>query len=390
MLSIIMLRLMRLKDEFVIFLLMTAMALAFSFITGMAGNAEYTPTVLIVDNDNSEYSDKLIKEIESNNTFKYEKTNYDDAEDKVDKGKALAAVVIEEGFEESIKVGKTPTLGIIKIKDDRDIFTLERTVSTITSKLVDNIKTAQITADYISNANGSNKLEIFNKAYGYTLESWEYKKPVVLSKKIFDSSNQNGYDNSKHGIIGFALFFSMYTIVFAIGEILNERKYNTWQRLIMSPISNKSILGGNLIVSFLIGLIQVSVIFIVGKYGFGVDLGNSILGVIIISAAFVFSVTSLGLLLSGIVKTHSQLAALTPIVLTSMGMLGGCMWPLDIVKSKILLAFANITPTKWAVYGIEKIAMYGGGLNDAITPTLILLTMGTIFFIIGVKLVRFE
>lgn len=101
---------------------------------------------------------------------------------------------------------------------------------------------------------------------------------------------------------------------------------------------------------------------------------------------FVFAVTSLGLFLSGIVKTHSQLAAVTPLILTSTAMLGGCMWPLEIVKSKTLLALANVTPQKWAMQGMEGIACYGQGFEAAVIPTLVLLGMGLIYFTAGVRL----
>ncbi|WIV10591.1 hypothetical protein [Proteiniborus sp. MB09-C3] len=43
------------------------------------------------------------------------------------------------------------------------------------------------------------------------------------------------------------------------------------------------------------------------------------------------------------------------------------------------------TPQKWAVEGIEKIVMYGKGMEDILPNLGILVLMGTVFFIIGVK-----
>jgi ABC-2 type transport system permease protein len=90
-------------------------------------------------------------------------------------------------------------------------------------------------------------------------------------------------------------------------------------------------------------------------------------------------------MLSGFIKTQAQLGSLAPIVLTSTSMLGGCMWPLEIVNNKALLFLAELTPQKWAIQGIEGIASKGMGFNAAILPTAVLIVMGLVYFIIGIK-----
>jgi ABC-2 type transport system permease protein len=107
-----------------------------------------------------------------------------------------------------------------------------------------------------------------------------------------------------------------------------------------------------------------------------------------LTTVFVFTITSLGLMLSGIVKTEAQLGAIAPVVLTSTSMLGGTMWPLEIVNNKVLLFLAELTPQKWAMQGMLNIASKGMGFESAIMPSLILLAMGIIFFSTGVKLVK--
>jgi len=203
-------------------------------------------------------------------------------------------------------------------------------------------------------------------------EAWNYKKPINVKREMLGAEGKGNYNSLKYSMIGFAIFFSTYTAVFSIGTILNDRQYNTWQRMLMSPVSKISLLGGSMIAAYIIGIFQLGIIIIGVRYIFQVDWGSSIIGIITITAAFIFTITCLGLFLSGIVKTHAQLAAITPVVLTSTAMLGGCMWPLEIVNSKVLLALANLTPHKWAIEGMEKIASYGYGMTA------------------GVKLVRFE
>ncbi len=390
MLSIILLRLQRLKGEYHVFLIMTVLSLVFSFIFGMTQSQDFTPTVLIVDMDESTYSQMVIDEFKNDNTFRYSVANYDAAATQVEDGKVLASIVIYEGFDTDIRNNNIPSIGVIKTKEDRDIFTLNSIVANITSKVIGNTNIAEIASIYVSELADADKDTLFDKAYNMAVEDWRYKKPVFIEASTLEQGAGFSDDNLTHSIIGFSLFFSMYTIVFAIGEILNDRKNNTWQRVLVSPISKISILGGHLVVTFLIGLVQVSVLFISGRYLFDINFGVNLGVILLILSAFVFTVTSLGLFLSGIVKTHSQLAAMTPIILTGTSMLGGCMWPLEIVNNKIVLALANITPQKWAIQAMESIAIHGKGLNEVVFPALVLTVMGLIFFGLGVKLVRFE
>ena len=369
---------------------MTVLSLIFAFIFSSAYNRDYTPTVLIVDNDDSVYSQKAINELINSDTFKYKTVSYDKATEEVQKGSALAAIVIKENFGESIDNNNTPILGIIKTKNDRDIIVLQSIMNSITSKMISNIKIAQNTVDYIGEIADVNKDELFEKAYDNTLKGWKYKKTININVSTLEADTELYYDNTIHSIIGFSLFFSMYTIVFAIGEILNDRKYRTWHRILVSPISKISMLGGNLVVSFLIGAVQIITMFAASQFLFGVDYGSNFAALVTILIVFIFTVTSLGLFLSGIVKNHAQLSALTPIVLTSTAMLGGVMWPLEIVNSDIMLGLANITPQKWAIEGVKALAVYNKGFEGIVTPAIVLLGMGLVFFGLGVKLVKYD
>lgn len=389
MLSIILLRLQSLKYEYHVFLIMTVLSLAMTFVFGATQSQDYTPVVLVVDQDQSEYSQKMFEELKENKSFRYKEATYEEAVDKVENNKVVAALLIKEDFQENIIDAKEPTIGVLRTKEDVNIIMLNNIVSGLASKMIGNTKIAEITTDYISGEKDINEKNIFNIAYDKALEHWKYKKTIDIEPRNLED-NSGGFDDLIHTTIGFSLFFSMYTIVFGIGEILNDRKYNTWQRMLVSPLSRISILGGNLVVTFFIGLLQVGILFMASRYIFGVNLGSNMLGIMIVLVAFVFTVASLGLFLSGIVKTHSQLAAMTPVILTSTSMLGGCMWPLQIVDNKIILALANITPQKWALQGIEAISIYNKGYSEIVIPVLVLIGMGLVFFTAGVKLVKFE
>ena len=387
MLSIVKLRLLRLRDEYLVFVIMTAMALGLTFIFGFSFNS-YRPSVIIVDEDNSLYSKNFIEELKQIETFRFVDMDVNSASKSVEEGDAVVALVINEGFQNNIQKGNKITIGQIKVKDDTYILTLQETVRSLIMKMAGSKKIAEVTADFISSQKPVNKEEIESYAYKNVMDSWKYKNPLKIISTVADTGENFGYDAMKHSMIGFTVFFSMYTMVFSIGTILSDKQYKTWDRILISPISMPSILGGTMIVSFLVGIIQMAVLVLGGKYLIGIDWGNSTAGIMLVVTVFVFAVTSMGLMLSGIVKTYAQLGAMAPVILTSTSMLGGCMWPLEIVNNKVLLFLAELTPQKWAIQGMEAIAAKGMGFEAAIIPSIVLFAMGIIFFGIGVKMVK--
>jgi ABC-2 type transport system permease protein len=66
-----------------------------------------------------------------------------------------------------------------------------------------------------------------------------------------------------------------------------------------------------------------------------------------------------------------------------MAMLGGCLWPLEIVNSTILLFLANLTPHKWAVSGLKKIMISQFSMNDIALELTVLGVIGLTFYIAG-------
>lgn len=377
--SIINLRLMGMRKNLVIVLLMTFIALALISLMFGAYSGDFKYTVKICDLVENSFSQKLIPLLEKNNSFNFEIGKYNESIVAVEEGQALASVVLRDDG-----------ISILKTADDANVYAIENLISNTINRINSNIKIAEVTTAYILKDVNVNNEELENTIYNKAVDHWKYRLPITVKRRLLNINSNKQYDDIKHITIGFILFFSMYGMVFSIGDILEDKKLYTWQRMLISPISKAEILGGNMIVAFITGLFQIILLIMLSKYLLDIDWGNCILGILVVVSAFVFSTTSLGLLLSGTVKTTSQLSALTPIVLTSTSMLGGAMFPLEVVNSKVILFLSNFTPQKWAIKGIEDIVMFGKGFESVILPTIILLTMGILFFVIGVILVKSE
>ncbi len=293
---------------------------------------------------------------------------------EVEEGKVLAGIYF-----------KGDHISILKAKEDINIFVLENLATNTLFNVQSTSNIAKEITEYLNELKPIDNESMETVIYKDIQDSFNRRRPMTVVKSFINSNNIEEYDNSKHMTIGMILYLSMYTIVFGIGSILEDRQYHTWDKMLISPLTKAEILSGNLIATFFIGALQISILVVLTKYLMGMYWGECIAGVILVAVTFIFTTTSLGLMVAGFVKTHRQLSAISPIILTGTSMLGGTMWPLEIVESKILLFLANLTPQKWALEGIENLIIYGRGIGDILPNIGILALMGIIFFIIGVR-----
>ncbi len=202
----------------------------------------------------------------------------------------------------------------------------------------------------------------------------------IVEIKAMDNQVQNGFESIKHSFMGYILFFSMFTMVFGIGSIVEEKENHVWQRQLVSPLSSGVVLAGNMIASFIVGMIQLMFMIVFAKYVFGIDFGGSIVALFLVLACYVIAITCLGLLLSNMVKTSQQLGSFSPVIIVGTSMIGGCMWPLSIITSDILLFMADLTPQRWAYLGLKAVIVNNGGISDVLMPIAYLLIIAAVLF----------
>jgi ABC-2 type transport system permease protein len=92
---------------------------------------------------------------------------------------------------------------------------------------------------------------------------------------------------------------------------------------------------------------QAMFMILTARFFFGVHWGDTF-GLLLITAA----VTSLGvaivLLMGTVFRTPQQATALGPWIGVAIGMLGGCMWPLEVVPP-FMKTLAHLSPASWAM-----------------------------------------
>jgi ABC-2 type transport system permease protein len=177
-------------------------------------------------------------------------------------------------------------------------------------------------------------------------------------------------------------------------SVYNEKKVGSFRRLLAAPMSKATLLAGKMLPNFIIGLLQIVVIFAASMLLLpllGLErltLGNDPLALILVSLALALCSTCLGILFAALFRTEGQLATLGGIGMWIMGALAGCLFPTFLLGSAGLDAVSKAFPHYWALQAYLDLITRGRGLADVTTELLALLVFSAIFFAVGVW--RFE
>lgn len=376
-----------------LFLMMLLLPAGFTFFMGNMNTGEQKQIpVAIVDEDKSLYSTALIENLQSAPSFKIAVQEKEQALAAVRDYRAVAAFVLSDGFGAAVRDGQAPFIEVFKVNETGELAAAENALRAGVTKVDSNLRIASLALQEIKAAKdvAGREEQIRERAYRNAVNRWFPAPPVDLLIKEAGTGKVQAYDQMSHAAIGFALFFAMYTIVFGIGEILEEKRQGTWQRMLTLPVSGSQLLGGHMGGTFLIGFAQVAVLILAGKYLFRVNWGHNLPAVLLVVAAFVFCTACLGLLLTGLVRTDRQLQAVTPLLLVSTSMLGGVFWPLEIVDSRALLVLSKVFPQTWAIRALEDLAVQGKSVESVFLPVGVLLLMGVVFFTMGLLKFKWE
>jgi ABC-2 type transport system permease protein len=365
-----------LKRDYMIVLVMMAMALILTGLFGGSMGGNYQPRILVVSEESSPAGDRFLELLQSSDVFRFEWADESDAFMRVESDKALAALILPAGFEEDLESGAVLTVSLFQTKEALELMELKNWIRSMAFRMQSDQRMVNFS---IENFQGD---ELESKVLSEADTHWANKLPVVVTASTKTTGFFDNYDITTHYMVGFLLFFSTFSIVFTMADLLQEKKQFTWNRQMISPIPKRKILAANIVYTWGLGFLQVLVLVGAGGFLFNID-WKAPLVVLLILAMYILAIAGLGMLITGFVRTIEQLSAVTPVILVSFAMLGGCMWPLEIISNPILLFAANLTPHKWALQAVERIVMFDAPIETIGFPILILGTMSLVFFILG-------
>jgi ABC-2 type transport system permease protein len=131
--------------------------------------------------------------------------------------------------------------------------------------------------------------------------------------------------------------------------ILRLRSSGLSQRLLATPARTWELFAMLTVAPFQQMVVQSLFLILTARWFFGVHWGDSI-GVFLLTAALICFGVSLVFLMGTIFRSPQQPTSLGPWIGVFLGMLGGCMWPLEVVPP-LMKSLAYLSPAAWAMHG---------------------------------------
>lgn len=183
-----------------------------------------------------------------------------------------------------------------------------------------------------------------------------------------------------------AVFFALFTGVFGILSIYEERRQWTLQRLLVSPTPRVYILAGRLLGNLVIVLVQLLVLLaaltlvasvVIGEPTF--VWGPNLPGLFLVTTALALCTSGLGVFVVGLARSQDQVQIFAPMINITLAVLGGSFgFNLPEQASQFSLIY-------WGVNAFTKLASLQ---TDIGINLLILFGQGIVLFLVGIWLFK--
>jgi ABC-type multidrug transport system permease subunit len=182
---------------------------------------------------------------------------------------------------------------------------------------------------------------------------------------------------------GFGITFLMIGMMLGVAlTLFDERDWGTLQRLAAGGVSMPGVLLGKLATRFVVGVIQMVVLFAVGRVLFGISLGRSPAALLLPTAGISFAAAGLGLVVAALSQAHDSVMPLGTMISMAMSAVGGCWWPLGFEPSW-MRAVAGALPTTWAMQAFNDLMIRRAPPSAALRPFAMTVGLGAVYLLLG-------
>ena len=337
------------------------------FLFGYAVNTDVREIRTVVcDQSNTSISRGLTDAFQSSGYFKIVLRAHDprDAEPLIDKGKAQVILVIPEDFSRFLRRGRPADLQLI----------IEGTDSIVASNAV-SYGNMIIAAHLQKLAKPSPAINPVIK----TVKRLPQVKPVVRVWFNPDLKSRNFF---VPGVI--ALLLTLVSLILTSFSIVREWEIGTMEQLIVTPLRPTELITGKTLPFFLLGLIDLILIFLVGTLWFQIPFRGNLVLLAFSAVLYLINALSVGIFISTISRTQQQ--ALMGVIFFFMPamLLSGFVFPIYNIPL-VLRWIAYINPLTYFLVIVRGIFLKGVGITILWPQLVFLAVTGPILLAISIK-----
>jgi ABC-2 type transport system permease protein len=213
--------------------------------------------------------------------------------------------------------------------------------------------------------------------------------PYTVASTSVTARDNAPYNSYAHSFAGMAVQFILFAGIDAGVLLLLTRERGIWQRLRSAPLSRGEFMLARALATTLIGLFQITVIYLVALLVFKVRVEGSWPGFFAVVISFCLLNAAFGLMLATLGRSASTTRGLAMMATLLLVMIGGA-WVPAFVFPRWLQSASRYVPTRWAVDGLDGATWRGLPFEAAMPPTLVLLGSAAICLLVAIWRFRWE
>ncbi|MFN2272504.1 MAG: ABC transporter permease [Anaerolineae bacterium] len=326
------------------------------------------------------------------------------AEDRVAKGEAAAAIIIPAGFSKDI-YDYTPTAIEVIVDPGQaegasivaGIMNQVVAEVTIWGEVQYGIRAVLDESGALAGASAEQRGAVEAQTLGVVMTALNEMRrtpAIAVASEDLEGTQDEGWIEAFFAMMfpAITVLFIFFGVAWLAPNLLKEREAGTLRRLLAAPVPRGAIIAGKMLAFVLLACVQVVVMFSVAHIGFNMPLGRAPLTLVVLTLVVAFVSTALGIMIAALAKTAKQADGIGTLMSFVLGGIGGCIGAREpfVRSGGILGILSSLTPHGHAVEAYYRVMAENGTLVDILPQVGILLAMGVVFFGIAVWRFKFE
>jgi ABC-2 type transport system permease protein len=171
------------------------------------------------------------------------------------------------------------------------------------------------------------------------------------------------------------------------GSMIEEVENGTLDRLLSSNLTMTQLLAGKWLSFILLGVMQVTVMFLWGWLAFQLELWSHVPGFLVMTLVTAAAAAAFGILLGTLCRSRGQLTGMSTTVILLMSAVGGSMFP-RFAMSEAMQRAGLLTFNAWALDGYQKVFWRDARVWELWPQLLVLMGLTVVFLVVARLLAR--
>jgi ABC-2 type transport system permease protein len=363
-----------LQDRIAIFTTMLMPVILIVLIGSAFGSGPDEFVIGVLDADGSATSDQLVASLDDARAIAV--VTYDDEQSlrrDIRLSQLSAGLVLPSGLSSSVDAGDEAVLSLLTTQADQSapsvIAAVNGAVADEGGRLAAAVFVEQETGSSLASA------QVQVDAFASSVPPAQVEVSTIGTVRQED---ENAYTRA---VTSQLTLFVFANGLFAAAALVESRRLGVSRRALSTPIGAGTLLSGLAGSRFALAVIQAGLLLAIGALWFGVAWGSPPATTALV-VVYCLVATGAGMLLGALARTADQAIAIGVPLAIGTAMLGGTMWPLDIV-GPVMRIVGHLMPQAWAMDAWSAIVNDGAGLSDIALEIAVLGLYATVFLVAG-------